>query len=175
MSKKIYPDKLEIIASLKSEEEAEALRKKLVSQVNKLQKEYPLNKNTPGNYGKADLPKKWKDEYKEDTKIIEELAEKVRGLGATVGDFVVPEVKEEITTTTTTLFIVKEIKVNIHDKYRKYIYQVESGYLRGLEYGEAMDILRWMEKKVGHNIPINYSCSSCMIDLVKRFAAMEKK
>jgi hypothetical protein len=63
----------------------------------------------------------------------------------------------------------------IHDRFRKYILQVSSGYLRDLSYADAMVMLRWMENKTGHTIPINYSCGNCVMDLVKMFSRLEEK
>lgn len=62
----------------------------------------------------------------------------------------------------------------IHDKYRKHINQVKDGYLRGLDYDQGMEILRWMEKETGHTIPMNFSCGTCLIDLIIRFSNLEK-
>ena len=64
-------------------------------------------------------------------------------------------------------------EVSLHDKYRKYINMVKEGYLRGLSYEQAMEMLRWIEKVTGKGFPINYSCGTCMVDLVKRFAMLE--
>lgn len=61
----------------------------------------------------------------------------------------------------------------IHDKYRKYINQAKSNYLNGIEYSDIMEILRWCERKVGNQIPINVSCSTCVIDLIKMFSNLE--
>ena len=61
----------------------------------------------------------------------------------------------------------------IHDKYRKYILQVQENYINGLTYSEAMEMLRWCEDKIGRSIGLNMSCSSCMIDLIKMFKNLE--
>ncbi len=61
----------------------------------------------------------------------------------------------------------------IFDKYRIQLNQVKEGYLR-LDYDQSIEILRWMEKETGRNLPINYSCSTCMLDFMKQFARMEK-
>jgi hypothetical protein len=61
----------------------------------------------------------------------------------------------------------------IHDKYRKFILQSKSNYLNGIEYSDVMEILRWCEKKINNQIPINVSCSTCVIDLIKMFANFE--
>lgn len=67
-----------------------------------------------------------------------------------------------------------EVKTEtIHDKYRKHINTANSGYLTGLDYSSAMEMLRWMESKTNRTIPINFSCGVCMIDMVKMFANME--
>jgi len=62
---------------------------------------------------------------------------------------------------------------SIHDKYRSFIDQSKSGYLRGFEYPIAMEILRWCENKIGRSIPLNMSCGSCLLDLVKLFTNLE--
>ena len=61
----------------------------------------------------------------------------------------------------------------IYDKYDKYIKQVEAGYLTGLNYAEAMEILRYCESKKGINIPLNMSCSVCLMDLIKMFIRLK--
>lgn len=81
--------------------------------------------------------------------------------------------EEEVTTITTSMTTLPEIKESIHDRYRKYINMVNNGYLRDLSYEDAMVMLRWMERKINHNIPMNYSCGNCMFDLVKMFKNME--
>ena len=63
----------------------------------------------------------------------------------------------------------------IHDKYRLYINQANSGFLRGCEYPYLMDMLRYVEKKIGHNLGLNMQCPACLIDLVKMFARLEDK
>lgn len=62
----------------------------------------------------------------------------------------------------------------IHDKYREHINQAKNGYLRGFEYPMAMEVLRWCERVNGHQIPLNMSCGSCLLDLVKMFSRLEK-
>lgn len=63
--------------------------------------------------------------------------------------------------------------MSIHDKFRVYISQYKSGYLRGLSYADAMEILRYCEKKIGKPIPIDYGCGSCMMGLIKTFSNYE--
>lgn len=59
--------------------------------------------------------------------------------------------------------------MDIFEKYDKYIKQVKAGYLRGITYPEAMEILRYCEKRLNRNIPLNFSCNKCVIDLVILF------
>lgn len=81
---------------------------------------------------------------------------------------------DDVVETTITTIPVPVVPVeSIHDKYRRYINMVANGYLRDLSYADAMDMLRWMEKKRNQKIPINYSCNNCMFDLVKMFGSME--
>ena len=81
-----------------------------------------------------------------------------------------PEIKDEI------VEIIPEPKQEtIHDKYRLYINQANSGFLRGCEYPKLMDMLRYVEKKIGHNLALNMQCPACLIDLVKMFARLEDK
>jgi hypothetical protein len=61
----------------------------------------------------------------------------------------------------------------IHDKYRKYINQAKSNFIRDLNYASIMEILRWVEKKTGRTMPINTSCSACIIQLIKIFSSLE--
>lgn len=78
-----------------------------------------------------------------------------------------PEIKDEETPIV--------IEPTIHDKYRLYINQANSGFLRGCEYPKLMDMLRYVEKKIGHNLALNMQCPACLIDLVKMFARLEDK
>lgn len=82
------------------------------------------------------------------------------------------EIDNSISTEQKVELFVKE--PTIHDKYREFIKQVDNGYLRGFEYPIAIDILRYCESKVGHQIPLNMSCGSCLLDLVKLFKRLEK-
>lgn len=69
-----------------------------------------------------------------------------------------------------------EIKIEtIHDKYRKYINQHKSGYVNGLEYGSAIEILRYCESRLNQTIPMNLSCGTCIFDLIKLFSQLEEK
>lgn len=63
----------------------------------------------------------------------------------------------------------------IHDKYRNFINQHDSGYLNGLSYDIAMEMLRYCENKLRKTIPLNMSCGTCMFDLVGMFKNMEDK
>lgn len=61
----------------------------------------------------------------------------------------------------------------LYDKYRHYVNQVKSGYVRGVKYEEAIEVLRYVEKRVGHSIPLNFSCNTCVFDLFKLFTNIE--
>lgn len=61
------------------------------------------------------------------------------------------------------------VEPTIYDKYDKYIKEVELGYLSSVSYAEAMEILRYCESKMNINIPLNMSCGSCIMDLIKLF------
>lgn len=62
---------------------------------------------------------------------------------------------------------------SIFDKYRKYINQVKDNYISGLEYSDAIAILRYTEGKLNKTIPMNTSCPQCMMDLIKIFSRLE--
>lgn len=88
----------------------------------------------------------------------------------------VKNVEVKTTTEVTTIFATTTEapkEPTIHDKYRHYINMVNGGYLRDITYPESMEILRWVEKKINQQLPIDYSCSSCMFDLVNKFARLE--
>lgn len=61
----------------------------------------------------------------------------------------------------------------IFDKYRKYINQVKDNYISGLEYSDAIAILRYTENALNKTIPMNTSCPQCMMDLVRIFSRLE--
>ncbi len=63
----------------------------------------------------------------------------------------------------------------IYDKYDKYINQLNAGYLTGLNYNEAMEILRYCENKMNISIPLNMSCGVCLMDLIKLFVRIRYK
>lgn len=93
-----------------------------------------------------------------------------------------PEIDNTINTDQIVELIMPELVVevsqkteSIHDKYRKYINQVQSNFLHGLQYGDSIQILRWVEKKTGHSMPLNTNCATCMINLIKLFANLEEK
>lgn len=77
---------------------------------------------------------------------------------------VVKVVKEEVTPISPTIF----------DKYREHIETAKEGYLRNIQYAEAVEILRYVQDKTGHKLGLSMSCSSCLLSLVKTFANLEK-
>lgn len=67
------------------------------------------------------------------------------------------------------------VEQTIFDRYRKYIDSVKNKVIVGLEYGEAMEILRYVELKQNIRLGLNMNCGSCMISLIQMFAALEGK
>lgn len=67
------------------------------------------------------------------------------------------------------------VEPTIYDKFEKYMSQVSSGYLTGLNYSDAMEILRYCESKMNINIPLNMSCGVCLMDLMKLFMRLKDK
>lgn len=62
----------------------------------------------------------------------------------------------------------QEIKeITIHEKYSKQIAQAKDGYLTGLDYSQAIEILRYIERIRNINLGLNTGCATCMIDLLK--------
>ena len=61
----------------------------------------------------------------------------------------------------------------IFDRYDKFIKQAKDGYLIGFEYGHAMEVLRYCENIRRCSIPLNMSCPTCMLDLIKMFASLK--
>ena len=76
--------------------------------------------------------------------------------------------------------VIEEVVVEIpkektlHDKYREHIETAKEGYLRNIQYAEAVEILRYVQDKTGHKLGLSMSCSSCLLSLVKTFANLEK-
>lgn len=56
----------------------------------------------------------------------------------------------------------------IYDKYDYVIKQLEDGAVH-ITYPEMMEILRYVERRIGNNIPMNMSCSNCIHGLIKQF------
>lgn len=69
----------------------------------------------------------------------------------------------------------KIVEQTIYDKYAKYIDQANAGYLVGLSYNDKIEILRYCEKKIGAEIPMNLNCGVCVIDLIKLFVRLKDK
>lgn len=92
------------------------------------------------------------------------------------------EVKEDKTEDKTSNEEPKEVKetpikkeLTIFDKHRKHIDTVKEGYLKKLTYEEAMEMLRYIQKKTHHQLGLNMSCSNCLIELVQIFMRLENK
>lgn len=73
-------------------------------------------------------------------------------------------IKKELIETTT-----------IFDKYRKHINSAKNKTIIGMQYGEAMEILRFVENKLNIKLGLSLNCSSCMLNLVEMFASLEEK
>lgn len=71
------------------------------------------------------------------------------------------------------LKVEEPVQPTIHDRYRILINKANSDYLNGYTYNDLIIILRYCEKKIGHQIPINLQCGSCVIDLIKLFGRLE--
>ena len=81
----------------------------------------------------------------------------------------VKEVKEDVKE-------VKEVvKPTIFDKYREDIQRANDGYVRGLKYEQAMEMLRYVEKHTNRKMGLNMNCASCVVDLIKMFSRLENK
>lgn len=65
------------------------------------------------------------------------------------------------------------VQQTIHEKYKKYIDQARSNYITGISYFEMMDMVGYISKKIGRNYPLNASCSSCIIQMIKYFASLK--
>lgn len=71
---------------------------------------------------------------------------------------------------------VKKVEVDeIYIKYENLINQAKSNYIQKIEYSEVMEILRYCEKILNKTIPINVSCSNCVLDLVLLFSRLKNK
>lgn len=63
----------------------------------------------------------------------------------------------------------------IYLKYSKAIENIRSGVVKDLNYPSQMEILRFCEKKTGHTIPMNFSCNSCVFNLINLFKNLYDK
>lgn len=79
---------------------------------------------------------------------------------------VVKEVKEDVK---------EDVKPTIFDKYREDIQRANDGYVRGLKYEQAMEMLRYVEKHTNRKMGLNMNCASCVVDLIKMFSRLENK
>jgi hypothetical protein len=64
--------------------------------------------------------------------------------------------------------VVEKVVDDIYIKYADALKLLDDGIVR-LGYQELMEILRYIERKIGHNIPANFSCSSCVFNLMNQF------
>lgn len=67
----------------------------------------------------------------------------------------------------------KTKEITIHDKYRKYINQSKNGYLTGIQYDEAIEILRFIESKINKPYPLTFSCGVCLLNMLQLFSNLE--
>lgn len=63
----------------------------------------------------------------------------------------------------------------IHDKYREYVNQAKSGYVRGITYTEFLEIVQWISRTIGRDIASDWNCPNCVINTLKNFAQLEPK
>ena len=71
--------------------------------------------------------------------------------------------------------IIEEPIVLIQDTYQHYIDQIPNGKI-DITFEDMMIILRWVEKKLGNgDIPMNFSCESCIVSLVQLFSDLKNK
>lgn len=83
---------------------------------------------------------------------------------------VVKEVKEVVKEE-----VKEDVKPTIFDKYREDIQRANDGYVRGLKYEQAMEMLRYVEKHTNRKMGLNMNCASCVVDLIKMFSRLENK
>ena len=70
--------------------------------------------------------------------------------------------------------IVKE--QTLHDKYRTIVNNaLINNAVSNFHYSIAMEMLRYVEGKIGHSLGLNMNCGSCLLDLIKMFAQFEEK
>lgn len=55
------------------------------------------------------------------------------------------------------------------NRHAKHIASAKSGYIRDVTYEESMEIHRYIEKRLNRNIPLNHSCSTCVLDMYLLF------
>lgn len=67
------------------------------------------------------------------------------------------------------------VEETIYDKYADLIKSYEAGVVRGMTYAKGMEILRYCEKIIGNQIPMDLSCSTCVNNLVKLFVNLKNK
>ena len=67
------------------------------------------------------------------------------------------------------------VEPTIYDKYEKIINSFKDGVVRDVTYATGMDILRYCEKQINQQIPMNFSCSTCVYDLIKLFVNLKNK
>ena len=106
-----------------------------------------------------------KKELKIDKPIEVEVVKEVKEVVKEVKE-VVKEVKEDVK---------EDVKPTIFDKYREDIQRANDGYVRGLKYEQAMEMLRYVEKHTNRKMGLNMNCASCVVDLIKMFSRLENK
>lgn len=64
----------------------------------------------------------------------------------------------------------KTTEPTIHDKYKYLIDYALSGNIEGKwNIDSVCEIKRWMEKRVGRSLPIEWNCNDCIISLLLQF------
>lgn len=87
---------------------------------------------------------------------------------------IVESKNEVIVDEVTDIEVSKPKESTIFDKHRNHIETAKEGYLRNIQYPEAVEILRYVQDKTGHKLGLNMSCASCLLSLVQTFANLEK-
>ena len=83
-----------------------------------------------------------------------------------------PDLTIEVPMVTPTEVIVEP---TIYDKYADVIKGYDDGVVRGMTYSIGMEILRYCERVIGKEIPMNLNCNTCVYDLIKLFVNLKNK
>lgn len=58
---------------------------------------------------------------------------------------------------------------DIYTTYESLINKAKDGYVNGYTNADVMKILRYVENKLGKQLPMNLNCSPCVVDLILLF------